>query len=371
MSNQTFEISNTPIIDLEADADLSLIGWDRAQLQANCDDAHTEFTGSESDGPIRVRTHGDCTLFLPHGARVRATVGGDLRVENITRLEATVGGDLTARDVGELTPINVGGDLIARTSTLVAGDRTTAVGGDAIIKVSGANDPITLAAGGDIQLDVSNRTNVSLRLISSSGIREMNQGSGGAKLTFTAGGDIHVHFAPGYEQSETHSTSPNVDFGDIMSSIDGWVRSENIQGMARDLSEKLRFKFERTFNKVRERAEREAGRAADRARRETDRVSERARREMDRARHRAERAASQGTNWAVNWGMDGSGGQRSGAGTTVGAVPSVEAQIVRANSAPVAAGELVSDQERLMILKMVEDKKITIEQAEQLLAALE
>jgi len=38
---------------------------------------------------------------------------------------------------------------------------------------------------------------------------------------------------------------------------------------------------------------------------------------------------------------------------------------------PVPTGEPVSDEERLSILKMLQDKKITLEDAEKLLAALE
>jgi hypothetical protein len=72
---------------------------------------------------------------------------------------------------------------------------------------------------------------------------------------------------------------------------------------------------------------------------QAEKAAERAARSAERAKRRAERAAG-------SWGF------------TVG-------------RPPVPPAEPVTDQERLMILKMVEEGKITADQAAQLLSALE
>lgn len=363
MPTKTFETSATPRVRIEADAELSLIGWDRSQLHASCDNDQTEMN-PEPDGAILVRLHSECTLFVPYGSIVKAAVGGDLRVENVAKLEATVGGDLSARDVSALAGANVGGDLSARACLLVAGERNFAAGGDANVKLSEQNEPINLSAGGDIHIDVTNRSNLSLRLMSSSGVREFAIGSGGGLLTVTAGGEIYVNGAPGHENSEGAYRPFAFDFGNVLSHMDGWIKAENLDGMARDLSEKLRVKFEHRFNKVRERAERH-----------TERAAERARREVERAQRNAERAIHQGAKWATSWGTDRQDPnvtQAQRQGQTVTATPKQE-QTSEPRGARVerAPAEPVGDQERLMILKMVEEKKITVEQADQLLRSLE
>jgi hypothetical protein len=105
---------------------------------------------------------------------------------------------------------------------------------------------------------------------------------------------------------------------------------------------------ERIKQRAREASERASARAQERMRQAQEHIQhkvEAARRRAERKAHIADRRrhASKRRGWDFQW---SSGGQEP-------------------------AGDPVSDSERLMILKMLEEKKISLLEAEQLLAALE
>ncbi len=87
----------------------------------------------------------------------------------------------------------------------------------------------------------------------------------------------------------------------------------------------------------------------DQIRRKVELTAQRAQRQADRAVRRADQKVRQAERHARRWNVNWSAGTNS------------------ATPAP----EPVSDDERLSILKMLQDKKITAEEAEKLLAALE
>ena len=120
-------------------------------------------------------------------------------------------------------------------------------------------------------------------------------------------------------------------------------------------------------------------RIADRARKAAERAGEKARRRADKEAARAqriiekeaERAARRGANWSWSWASPPTPGAPP-APSAPGAVPMPPRRPVSAEAPEaVQLHEPVGDEERMIILRMVEQKKITIEQAEQLLRALD
>jgi len=141
-------------------------------------------------------------------------------------------------------------------------------------------------------------------------------GDGSAHVALVANGDLLVLPA---------STSAQFD-PDVL--------SEQVEAMI----ESAMSQFETQMSQVQHDLEQRFGKFDKQA----EKAAERAARSAERAKRRAERAAG-------SWGF------------TVGRPP----------VPPTPPAEPVSDQERLLILKMVEEGKITADQAAQLLAALE
>src|SRR5262249_39644408 len=130
------------------------------------------------------------------------------------------------------------------------------------------------------------------------------------------------------------------------------------------------------LNRTTDRIQRDAERAAERAKEAARRQAEQARRQAENARRQAERVAEQakhkrGQGFQFEFSWPGSQDKRK-IKIPVGGSPHAPHQEgwtePPATPKPV---EPVKDEERMMILKMVESKQISIEEAEQLLAALE
>jgi hypothetical protein len=91
------------------------------------------------------------------------------------------------------------------------------------------------------------------------------------------------------------------------------------------------------------------------------RVTRRAEEAARRAEHRIQSAMNRMEN--TNWGMEGTIRQN--------VLKGLEGRFGRPFTPPQPPGDPVTDDERLMVLKMVQDKKISVEEAEKLLRAME
>ena len=105
MSTQTLPLGTKPEIEItNVGGDLSIEGWDRADLEAHSDNSpRIEQDGDE----ITLSCRGDLNVSVPRGASLTISyVGGDLKVENLDgNLELSfVGGDVVLRNVtGEVS----------------------------------------------------------------------------------------------------------------------------------------------------------------------------------------------------------------------------------------------------------------------------
>lgn len=343
--------------------DLSVVGWDGDILVKGDED---EIQLTQDGEEISLSCAGDLALRVPKGASFDfGNIGGDASIRGVQGSIdlQNIGGDLSIRDAGPVTIGNVAADFSMRNGkgdvhvrnagadvsirdvegriTLDAvgddlalrgarGDVKVNVGADVIVYL----DPRTggeysVVAGDDILLVVPLDTNATLTLqgdridVDLPGVepdedateRVVVVGDGSAKISLSAGGDVRV--------------SNREDAGEYAEEFG------NFAGMNFDFSG-----FGEQISK----------RVEDATRRATKRAEEAVR----RAERHAERHARRGRGALEigRWNWDFKGGPKPPA-------------------PPVPPAEPVSDDERMSILKMLAEKKITAEQAEQLLSALE
>ena len=376
--------------------DLQVAGWERPEVSVKTDGE--EATLRVEGERVFASAPGDLVLYVPREASLQiANVSGDADIRAVsgsTRME-NIGGDLQMRAVGAAVIGHVGGDLSVRGC---AGDFSAgAIGSDASlrdvqgglniatvgsdlylrnlsanIQVQAGSDAIlylqptthtniNIRAGGDILLRLPAQTDAELSLQGGSPesirvdfmdvepggfgpLRTVKLGSGAAKIHLMAGGELIV-------TSQSDGTQTQVDFetggpGEMPPPPGGF--GHGFPGVLQDLTnlhERHRERFAQNVQEATQKAERNR---------------ERTERRVEAAMRRAEekmRAAERRTNFA---------GVVVGRGS-VGRPPSPMVP----PPAPAPVNEPVSDVERLAVLKMLESKKISLSEAEKLLAALE
>ena len=382
MDQIALSTGESPAITVETvGSDLRLSGWDQSQFHAEST-SQGSLHARERDGGIVLRADNDCTVHVPRRAVLKiATVGGDAKVKNVEgsiRIER-VGGDLTLRQVGGVSVGRVGGDLSAKkvlgslSAEMIGGDLSArSVDGDVSAKtmadlylrdVSGgiratASGDVVLSVGfvvgrvyevqasGDVVLRVPPNTSAKFVLQSAGDIsvdlaaagvegnslqKVVTVGEGAAQVTVKATGDVSL---------TTQATDPDAmgDFGDHLGREFGVMA----------------FGSKVDTEKIAARARAAAERAADTARRKGEAARRRAEAKIESAQRRAERMSERAER------------TRRKTGSFV-----LRFDAAHPGQPPAPPVPPVSDEERLAVLKMLEQGKITVAQAEKLLAALE
>jgi hypothetical protein len=354
----------TPRIKIDAiDGDLSVVGWDGEDILIKTDE--DELTLEQNGDEVVLSCTEDVSLRIPKNsslfiqriggdAALRGVVGNvevkeidnDLSIREagfltIDTIKAdfslrgakgnlyvkNVGGDVSLRDVeGNITLDSVANDLALRGAR---GNIKVNVGEDVVVYLEPkADGEYSIVAGDDILLVLPPNANATLNLhgdkidIAWPGIeneediieRGITLGDGSAKITLNAGGDIRV-------TNDVEAGNSAQDFG-------------NFAGMNFDWS---------GFG---ERISRQVEQATARAAKRAEEAARRVERHAERQARRWKGNVKVG-RW--NWEMGPKG------------VP----------MPPTPPSEPVADEERMAVLKMLAEKKITAEQAEQLLNALE
>ena len=275
------------------------------------------------NGDAVLHDVGSTTIKAVQGDLSLRDAGGDVQIDvvrgdaKLKRVDGNtainkVAGDFVANDLGGgLAVGNVGGDAALQTSLAAGQTYAVKAGGDVILRVEGGGGQFALNCKGDLRVRLP-MTNWTGNERSATG----TYGDGSAQVTLMANGDLLV--LPGTAGAR----------------FDPDVLSEQVEAMI----ESAMSQFETQMSQVQRNLEQRFGKFDKHA----EKAAERAARSAERAKRRAERAAG---SWSF----------------TVGRPP----------EPPTPPSEPVTDQERLMILKMVEDGKITADQAAQLLSALE
>jgi hypothetical protein len=432
MENLVLETSLNPVVEItDVGGDLRITGWEQPQFVAESDEEDSVHFDHDGDR-LRLKADSDLTLRLPHGAQVSVrSVGGDAVVRKLVEQKlaiGNVGGDLDLREIaganlgvvggdlkvkralGDLQVGNVGGDLEAREvdgavksgniggdlflqavggpiQALAGGDVTLAVhfkpeqeyslqaGGDLTCRVGPeASVRLALIAGGDISIEVP-----TAQLAGNSNRKTVTLGAGAAAANLRAGGDLQLTDA-GFEADDLGDFDEKfgADFAamadDFGAQIGSQIESQISAHMA-DFDKQmagLNFvtdpaeaaKIAATARQAAERVQRAGRQQAEAARRRAEKQAEAAQRLAESAQRRAE---------AINRKVREEHGRR---GWPFRGDPARPPQPPRPPVpprpfTPAAPVDPVSDEERMMILRMVEQGKISVADAEKLLSALE
>ena len=370
MSKSVF-VGNAPKINLDKiGGDLSIVGWDGADLliKADDDDARVE----QTDETVSLSCNSDLSLRIPKGALLAIkSIAGDASIRGVLG-EITIQeihGDLSARDVGTLTIDtahsdfslrgakgnlyikNVHSDVSIRdvdgnvTLDSVADDLALRgargnikvnVGEDVVVYLEPkADGEYSINAGDDILLVLPRDANATVTMqgdkidVDWSGINKEKDatervvvlGNGAAKIKLVAGGDVRV--------------TNRADAGDSAEEFG------NFAG--------LNFDWSGFGDRISRQVEQATSRAAKRA----EEAARRAERHAERhARHVGPGAHPRSGPGVGPWNWEFKGAPKP-------------------PTPPSSPSEPVSEDERMAILKMLAEKKITSQQAEELLNALE
>src|SRR5687767_231335 len=354
----------TPTIKIESiDGDLSVVGWDGEDILIKTDE--DELTLQQNGEAVSFSCTDDVSLRIPRDASLSIErIGGDMalrglmgnlkikEIDNdlsmrdvgsvaIDTIKAdfslrgakgnlyvkSVGGDVSVRDVeGNITFDSVADDMALRGAR---GNVKVNVGEDVVVYLEPkADGAYSITAGDDILLVLKPDANVTLSMNGDEidvdwpdvenqedvTERVLVLGDGSAKISLKAGGDIRV-------TNNAEAGNSAEDFG-------------NFAGMNFDWSG-----FGERISRQVEQATTKAAKRAEEAARRVERHAER------HARRWRGNLKVGPWNWET--------GSRG--------VP----------TPPAPPSEPVAEEERMAILKMLAEKKITAEQAEQLLNALE
>ncbi len=434
MEKQYVTTSESPKVVLEIHGNLRLKGWDELQVGAKTD-SENNLTIEQQDDTIRVRSFSDSKVSVPRQAIVLVeVVDGEATIKGLegelTVLEAksnlilhgsgptiiqqvhqdlvakTVAGDFKITSVdGNATVRDVQGDFTV--SEVVHGNLTlNDVSGNASAKADG-NVTVSLDPAPGEQYDFTARGNLFCNLSSDASVAvhvnhggqatvnipgvertqtsnepfDFTLGDGDAKLNLSADGNVFIgRQTPGWDTMGQFG----FDFG---KQFEGF--GKQFEDMAESISNQFSSQIESQMEMIESQIEaslsgltaqlgstdfspEQQARIAERARQASERANERVQEKMRRAQERldrkiaeAQRHTEQRTREAERRAQihERHAGNREHRGFHFDwPAPPVP---------PTPPSDPISDDERMVILHMLEQKKISPEQAEQLLSALE
>lgn len=341
--------------------DLRILGWDRNDIRVEIRGSAADVTAEQQNGRVALSSRSDMTLRVPRASSL--TVGaaqGSVRVQAVEGriLMETVQGDLALREVGSGRIGTVNGDLVAK--GIYGSLETNIVHGDAVVR--NVEGPLTLG-----RLD----GDLSARGLKAGGRAEDVQGdirlstpfAAAAEYRFRARGDLICRIPPEANarlevrcQGDLRSTVPGL----VLVHEDGVMKATLGAGAATVVLEAggdllLRPDDERDvfdfkvgdFNVGIEVDVGQIQQEAERLRREALREAKRIRREAERAARHAHHTMRGFGRWGQWFGMGMGEPPEAGRGD-----------------------EPVTDEERLIILRMVEKGQISAEEAAKLLEVL-
>jgi hypothetical protein len=401
MGPTTFSTTEAPEIRiLSIGGDLRVTGWDLNQCQAESD-RPSDLTCEQTAEGGRLACRSDMAVSVPRRARVIIeNVRGDAKakaLEGALEIES-VGGSLTLRHTGAVSAAQVNGDIDAKqisgplkvkvasgwaNARGVSGDLEIDVRGD--LNVSQAGGSIRARAGGDMDLRRCLAAGVEYTLEAGGDIRLRVDPGLWARFEMQAGGEVITRGREAQAEGNAKyqvMTLGSEEAGGVQAQVRaragndvilGWEPAsaemedlgEDISKMANEYAAQIESQAHSHMAELeRMLAERLAkvnvppgtvevrgAEVAAHVRQAMEHASDKARRKAEAWQRKMERQAPRSR---PDWGSRG-----EAPGRERGAAP------------PPPPVEPVSEAERLMILRMLAEGKITVDQAEKLLAALE
>lgn len=374
MTIKTFPSSASPRLEINADGNLKIIGWTTEGVEAQIED-ESDLTVEQTGAGMNVYAEDDCELKVPQNSILQInlvegslsimSVLGEISIQSVgghLTLQATgpvscsnvsghlkfsetvgaiqirnVGGNLKGNQAsGALTVANVGGNIKMLDVMLV--DKVHA-GGNIKVKLLGSPQELEALAGGNIKLWVPEAADFSLeaysggeKVVIQNGPESQRIGSSRHRVTIGAGGPLVRLHAGGNVYVLKSGWEDDLSSEDFITSEDftmGWFRPGMDEHLQRRIDAKVREAEARATEATRK-AEQRIGAAMRKAEKASDKFGEKF--------------------WS---------GSRGWPGAHPGQPAAPETPVSR-----------VSDEERMVILNMLSEKKITAEEANQLLDAL-
>lgn len=367
MKKKTLTIGQISVLEIkDIPGDLRVRGWEHNEIQAKTSGDTLELI--EKGEKISLKCDDDLILSLPKSAKLKITniaddasfrnvgqveignIGGDLSLRYAASFRAkSIGDDASIRNVAGAVSIDqIGDDLYLRD---VQGNINATVGDDAILYIAPQKDSQhKITAGDDILLRLPDNADVALDLRAGDELnidcpnieksdgkqrRKLDLGLATAKITLSAGGDLRV-------TSAAEPWADAVSFDIPLPFLDA-----DFPKLADDFAEKISRKMDsfpdEIFDEISTHLDDFPDNFAEIISRKLDskfRESEKKMRQAEKKAQQAEKKQKRENFAPENWGK-------------------------KRKSTP------VSNDERLLILKMLEEKKINAEDAGKLLAALE
>lgn len=424
MARKSIETTENPnVIIQNMDGDLTIKGWDKPELLTKCS-SDEQLTLEQQDDTITISSHTDCVIYLPHGSSISIqTLNGDGHFKSLEgSLEIqTANGNLVLRDVGNTTIDTASGELSAKrvrgsldiklvnanvVAKEIGGDFSAGsiagqlyankITGD-VKAISGGNITVDIApvswhtyhvqAGGRLRCRIPPDTNATFKITSggtpirvnlpdrkeriNENEHELVIGDGEAQVALLAGGsvslvshasdwdvarDLEIDIGIGAELgnlateiTEEVTSQLETHLGIMETQLDSQLKhlSKTVEtvGLPEDKMKHVQLKIDKAHERAAQRAEEAAKRAQKRLEIKLAAAQRKAERKARAAAARQERKDRKKSGTWVNF-------------------------ETATRSAP-RPGAPVSDEERMMILQMLQDQKISVDEAEKLLAALE
>ena len=361
--SRSIHVGPSPKINNKAvSGDLSIIGWEGEDLLIKADDDDTRV--EQKNGEVSLSSGGDLSLRIPKAAYLLLqSVGEDVAIRGVMGdIELKeVDGDLSIREAGSIAIDTVSGDFSLRSAKknlyvknahgdVSIRDVEGSVTLDSVaddLALRGARGNIKVNVGEDVVVYLEPKPDGEYSITAGDDILLVLPTNANATITMR-GDDIDVDWPDMKEEDVTESV---VTLGNGSAKISlnagGKVRVSNNAEAGESAEEfgnfaGLNFDWSGFGERISKRVEQATARAAKRV----EEAARRAERHAGRFARHGKHGSSLGP-WNWDFGPKG--------------VP----------NPPPPPSEPVSEDERMAILKMLAEKKITAEQAEQLLAALE
>jgi hypothetical protein len=418
MDKQFTTTSSSPHILLDVTGDLRLKGQDEFEVVAKSDNPE-DLSLESHDDQVVIHSSGNCSVRVPRDAVVQIQavhgntvikaldgdlsidiVNGDLELRSVGKTSiGTVNGNLSAKNVdGDFKIDQANGDVSARgvQGDFMVGGKVTGnlnlrdIGGSATASANGnitlQLDPtpghqfefncqgnlfcrLSAEASAEISVPKASQVMVDLPGMHASAPVQtpyaLTLGEGDAKISLSANGNVIL---------DTHAPDWGMeDFDiDVGSEVEGMADAvgqqitQQVDSQMRMIEEQLNAQLsnltmrlsaarltEDQARRIEERAREASQRATQRAQERVRRAQERMEQKLAAAQRKMEQR-SQAREHAFHHGRH-----------------SFNFNFPTSSTPATPAGEPVSEEERLVILRMLEQKKITMDQAEELLSALE
>jgi hypothetical protein len=425
MEKQFLETGLSPRVTLNVSGHLTVKGWDESQVQVRTSSAEN-LVLEQQDDVISIRCTDQCTLNVPsqaslsmqtinghatlkalQGEIVGEIINGNIDLRNVGSVTLhKVDGNVSARDVdGEMSLDKVNGNITVRdiqgnfsvkeqvNGNLNLYDADGNASGSADGNVNLRLDPspgksydfeangnivCRLAEGVSAEIVIERANKISINLpISVAGDDEkqaeqhpvapytLTLGEGDSKIRLSSSASVILGSeAPEWDFAEDIDFEIGDEISELSESITEQV-AQQLESQMEILEQQLEMQMEMLSAKLGMAgiAAEEARRIEERSRQSAERATQRAQEKIRRAQERLEQKLAAAQRKAE---------QKARIAARKSRVHPRHSFSINIPSHPAPpVGDPVSDEERIVILRMLEQKKINLEEAEQLLAALE